>query len=84
MPPGRYILLAGGAGGLGKRRALGDSDLGLHDVDSGDLLRHRMLDLDARIDLDEVEIPRVHIHQKLDRSGIPVACMPRDLEPHFA
>jgi hypothetical protein len=30
-------------------------DLRLDDVDAGDLLGHRVLDLDARIDLDEVE-----------------------------
>jgi hypothetical protein len=39
--------------------ALRDQDLRLDDVDAGDLLGHRVLDLDARVDLDEVELARV-------------------------
>ena len=36
----------------------GDEDLALHEVDAGDHLGHRVLDLDARVDLDEVELVR--------------------------
>jgi hypothetical protein len=43
--------------------AVEDVDLRLDDVDAGDLLGHRVLDLDARIDLDEVEGAGVGIHQ---------------------
>ena len=49
--------------------ALGDADLRLDDVDAGDHLGDGVLDLDARIDLDEVELAGVGIHQELDRAG---------------
>ena len=49
--------------------AFGDQDLGPHDVDAGHLFGHRMLDLNPRIDLDEVEAPRIHVHEELDRAG---------------
>ena len=49
--------------------ALGDADLRLDDVDAGHLLGDRVLDLDARIDLDEVEGAGIGIHQELDRAG---------------
>ena len=45
--------------------ALGHSDLGLHDIHAGDLLGHRVLDLDPRIDFDEVIRSAVGIHQEL-------------------
>ena len=54
------------------RRALGDADLRLDDVDAGDDLGHRVLDLDARIDLDEIELAGVGIHQELDRAGAAI------------
>ena len=44
------------------RGALGDADLRLDDVDAGHLLGDGVLDLDARIDLDEVERAGVGIH----------------------
>ncbi len=75
-----HIGLAGGAGGLGQGRALGDQDLGLHDVDAGDLLGHGMLDLDARVHLDEVELLAVHIHQEFDGAGVLVADGAADLQ----
>ena len=46
--------------------------LRLHQIDAGNHLRHRMLHLDARVHLDEVELA-VFIHQKFDRPGILVA-----------
>jgi hypothetical protein len=36
----------------------GDADLRLHEVDAGDLLGHRVLDLQPRVDLDEVVLGR--------------------------
>ena len=45
-----------------ERRALGDANLRLDQIDTGDRLGHRMLHLDARIDLDEIEVARVHVH----------------------
>ena len=45
--------------------ARGDADLLLHDVDAGDHLGHRMLDLEPRVDLDEVELAA--LEQELER-----------------
>jgi hypothetical protein len=49
-----------------------DVDLRLDDVDAGHLLGDGVLDLDARVHLDEVELARVHIHQELDRAGADI------------
>ena len=38
----------------------GDADLFLDDVDAGDFLGDRMLDLDAGVHLDEIEFARSH------------------------
>ena len=54
-------------------RPLGDEDLRAHDVDAGDHLGDRMLDLHAGVDLDEVPLLRVGVDQELDRSGVDVA-----------
>ncbi len=60
----------------GFRRADGitveDMDLRLDDIDAGDDLGHRVLDLDARIDFDEVEFAAVGIHQILDGTGADI------------
>ena len=40
----------------GKRLAGGDADLRLDQVDAGDHFGHRVLHLDAGVDLDEVEL----------------------------
>ena len=65
------VALARHAGGRGvaDRGAVGDADLRLDDVDAGHLLGDGVLDLDARIDLDEIELAGVGIHQELDRAG---------------
>jgi hypothetical protein len=49
----------------------GDADLLLDDVDAGDHLGHRMLDLDARVHLDEVEL--AVLVQELERAGAAIA-----------
>ncbi len=56
--------------------AFADADLGAHDVDAGDQLGHRVLDLDARVDLDEVAAVVVGVHQELDRAGMRVVHRP--------
>ena len=48
-----------------------DPDLLLDDVDPGDELGDRMLDLEARVCLEEVEVP-ARIHQELERAGVGV------------
>jgi hypothetical protein len=49
-----------------------DAQLRLHQVDAGDGFGHRVLHLDARVHLDEVELP-VFVHQELDGAGVLVA-----------
>ncbi len=53
-------------------RALGDPDLRLDDVDARDHLGDRVLDLDARIDLDEIDLTGVGVLQELDRARVEV------------
>ena len=48
--------------------ALRDEDLALDDVDAGDDFGHRVLDLDARVDLDEEELVAVEVDEELDRA----------------
>ena len=55
---------------VGERLARGDQDLALDQVDAGDDLGDGVLDLDARIDLDEVERAGLDIDQELDRPGV--------------
>ena len=54
-----------------QRRAGRNLDLLVDDVDAGDHLGDRMLDLDARVHLDEVEPPA--LVQELDRSRADIA-----------
>ena len=56
----------------GERLARGDADLLLHQVEAGDHLGDRVLDLDARVHLHEVERP-VRVEQELDGAGAYVA-----------
>ena len=53
--------------------ALGHEQLPPHDVDAGDLLGDGVLHLDPRIDLNEEELSRVGIDEKLHRAGVLVA-----------
>jgi hypothetical protein len=51
------VLLPGHEGVIvAEARALGDGDLRLDDIDAGDQFGDGVFDLDARIDLDEVEL----------------------------
>ena len=52
--------------------ALGNADLRLDDVQAGDHFGHGMLDLDARIDFDEIEFPAIAIHQEFHRAGADI------------
>ena len=53
-----------------------DVDLRLDDVDAGHLLGDGVLDLDARIDLDEIEFPGVGVLQELYGAGADVGPYP--------
>src|ERR1700746_1761709 len=50
----------------------GDPNLSLHQIDAGYHLCDRMLDLNARVHLDEVQAV-VFVHEELDRSCVLVA-----------
>ena len=54
-----------------QRLARRDPDLLLHEVDAGHELGHRVLDLDPRVHLHEVEV-EVLVDQELDRPGVHV------------
>ena len=51
----------------GQRRAGGDFDLLIDEIDAGDHFRHRMFDLNARVHFDEIE-PAVFV-EKFDGAG---------------
>src|SRR5580704_1806682 len=63
-------------------RARRDHDLALDQVHVGDHLRDWVLHLYARIHLNEVESP-VLVHQKLDRSRIPISDRGQRLAQYF-
>ncbi len=63
-------------------KAVEDVDLRLDDVDAGHLLGDGVLDLDARIDLDEVEFAGVGILQELDRAGADIGGVARRSSAH--
>src|SRR3546814_5736988 len=58
--------------------AAGDQQLLAHQVDAGDPLGHRVLDLDAGVHLDEVEA--AVLEQELERAGAAVADADRSEE----
>ncbi|GAA3155614.1 hypothetical protein GCM10017687_86980 [Streptomyces echinatus] len=57
---------------VGEGLAGGDAHLGLDQVDVGDLLGHRVLDLDARVHLDEHVVAGA-VEEELDGAGVAVA-----------
>src|SRR5690606_21387357 len=62
----------------------GDPDLLADEIDAGDHLRHRMLDLEPGVHLDEVEF--VILVKELDRSGTAIAHVGHRLDddlPHL-
>ena len=65
-------------------RAGGDADLRLDQVDPGHAFGDGVLDLNARIDLDEVELAGVGVLQELDGAGGAVADGAADLERRLA
>ncbi len=60
---------------VGECLAGGDAQLGLDEVDVGDLLGHRVLDLDARVHLDE-DVVAVPVEEELHGAGVAVADLP--------
>jgi hypothetical protein len=56
-----------------QRVALRDQDLGADEVEAGDDLGDGVLDLDARVHLDEEPLVAVEVVEELDRAGVVVA-----------
>ena len=63
---------------------LGEADLRLDDVDAGHLLGDGVLDLDARVHLDEIEGVGVGVHEELHRAGMGVLGGTGELEGRVA
>ena len=84
MPVQANIALTRLSGRLRQWLALGDQNLRLHDVDAGDLFGDCVFDLHAGVDLDEVELAVVHIHQEFDGAGAFVIHMGADFAAQFA
>ena len=61
-------------------KAVENMDLRFHNVDAGHHLRDGVLDLDARVDLDEVELAGIGILQEFDRAGADIAGLAGDLQ----
>src|SRR5207253_3103704 len=65
-----------------QRLAAGDAQLLLHEIDAPDHLRHRMLDLQACVHLEKIEL-LVRTHQALDRSRGVVIHGARGFDRYF-
>ena len=63
--------------------SVGHADLLGDEIEAGDHLRHGMLDLQARVHLEEVEPPRRR-EDELHRAGVLVADGPRDADRRLA
>src|SRR5260370_30184584 len=59
-----------------QRTALGDKDLALDNINAGDHLGDGVLNLNARVDLDEEELASIYIEEKFDGAGIVQADFP--------
>ena len=85
MPVKPDIFLGGHAAFLvADARVLGDAYLRLHQIDAGDPIGHRVLDLNTGIDLDKINIAAVGALQKLGGAGIPVSGGARDFQSGLA
>ena len=65
---------------VGERMALGDEDLRPDDVDVRDGLGDRVLDLDARVDFDEIEVLLILVGEEFDCAGVDVVDILHDLQ----
>ena len=73
MTPDLHVGLTGQSDlGVLQCKPLGDQNLMVNQIDTGHLLRHRVLDLDPGVDLDEIELVRILIQQEFHRSRVVV------------
>ena len=70
--------------GSSRVAALGDEDLALDDVDAGDDFGDGVFDLEAGVDLDEVEGAGLGVDEEFDGAGVLVADLTADAEGGFA
>src|SRR5260370_1208344 len=59
--------------------ALRDENLRTHEINAGNHFGHGVLDLDTRINLDEIPILRINIVEELDGSRIAIVGLAREL-----
>ena len=64
--------------------ALRDENLRLHQVDAGDHFGDGVLDLDARVDFDEVPLLGIDVVEKFDGAGVAVVGFAREAHSSFA
>ena len=69
---------------LGQRFALGNQNLCLNDINTGDLFGHSMLNLYPGVYLDKVKLTAVHIHQKFNCTCAFIIHMRANAPPQFA
>src|SRR5690606_5985954 len=81
VPVQADVLLLGDAAVRGAdARTFSDANLRANDIHPRDRLGHGVLDLNARLDLDEIELAGVRILQELDGAGIEIVDRATDLE----
>ncbi len=59
-------------------------NLRTHEIDSRNHFGHGVLDLNARIDLDEIPLLRINVVEKFDGSGIAIVGLARQLQRRIA
>ena len=64
-------------------RAFADTNLRFNNVDAGDFFRDGVLDLNARIDLDEIKCVGIGVHQKFYRARMGVIRRASQLQRRF-
>ena len=64
--------------------SLGNSNLGFDDINARNLFGDRVLDLNARVNLDEVELTRIHIDEKFSRARVGIARRPGKIKGRLA
>ena len=70
--------------GVRQQRSLSHQNLRLHDVDAGYLFGDGVLDLDARIDFDEIELVVLGVEQELDGPRVLIGDRLADLDRRLA
>ena len=78
------LLRGQGQFGAVQARSRRDEDLRTHEVDAGDLFGHGVLDLNARVHLDEEPFVAVVVVEEFDRARVVVTDAPGDFDRRVA